>query len=480
LVFPGDTMLERKREAFLVAGVRSAGPAQSDHDGKTAPSPGFSSRRGPLVFCRTDQRVDLGGLEQVAAAEDRFDLILSVGEADQNEIERALTDAMPRASNPLAPLISHVPGLGWRVDFTISDASPASIASAILLAQPMMRRVAQLPAIPLGPDRNRVLALALAHTRQSPIEAAWAPDKDTMIGYPLLLGIAEPRRLLEELADEGLLHRMFFDRLFVCGHCGSSRLMVREVCVQCHSSELHEESLIHHYHCGYQAAESRFRRPDGGYQCPKCSRHLRHYGQDYDKPNKILQCGHCDDHMSEPEANLVCTDCRHDQLSDSAKRVTWYHYELTSDGISAVESGTLARHGGNTARDTGRGRSLRDFRVLGEQLLSLAAQHGRPITALRLSFDIERLRETYGHGHAAEIVRLAQEIAGQCLYDSDVLAVLPDGIAACLPETDYAGAKEFAKQMASAIGAALKSGINPKLEIFDSPESIAQFVQDLR
>jgi hypothetical protein len=473
-------MIQSRRETIPSPDLRPAEASPPlDRQPQTPPPQGFVSRRGPLVFCRTGKRSDLAGIEQVANGEDHFDVILGVGEADPGLIERALSDALPRASNPLAPLITNAPGLGRRIDFTIGDSSPASVASAILLAQPMMHRVAELPAIPLGPDRNRLLALALAYTRQTTIEAAWAPDKSAMIGYPLLLGMADGRTVLEELADEGLLKRSFFDRLFECEHCGSSRLMAREVCVKCHSSHIVEESLIHHYHCGFQGAESLFRRPDGGSECPKCSRLLRHYGQDYDKPNKVTQCCDCHDHMSEPDAFFVCADCHKDQSSNGAQRVTWFNYELTSDGIAAVKTGTLSRHERRQANAPGRARTLRDFRILTQQILALSAQHSRPVVALHLSFDLEQLRHSHGPEQAADVCRLAQEIAGECLYDSDVLALLPSGIAACLPETDYAGAKEFAKQMAGAIGAAIKSPINPKLEIFDNIETIAQFVQDL-
>jgi TackOD1 domain-containing protein len=429
-----------------------------------------------FVLGRADDAAAFGAISLVTNPEEPFDVILGVPASDLRRVEAQLSELLPYASNPAAPLIVHNLPVGPRADVVLASTSASELAAAIVQAQRIASRLSSLPKIPRGPERNRLLALTLAYTRDAALEATWAPGSRTMIGYPLLLGMTEPRSMLEELADSGLLTRRFFDRVYVCGHCSSSRLLAREVCVKCHSSHIEEEALLHHYPCGFQAAEAHFRINGGGYQCPKCSKQLRHFGVDYDKPGMLSKCCHCHEHNAEPDTYFACADCGHFQPSHGAKRQTWHHYAITPDGIAAVKAGTIHRAEGD---NSSHGQSLRDFRVLSRQALALATQHGRPIVAFRMRIDTAALAATVGVNQVAEICLFAREIAGQSLCDSDIVVPLRDGLICCLPETDDAEARKIVKHISGALAAGIKHALAPSFDIQVGPVAVAAMLKGL-
>jgi hypothetical protein len=255
----------------------------------------------------------LGGVDYDPDPRADYDLILLPSNADPSAIGRLLG----QANSPAPVIISRYETLGARADLVLSDWSAQSLSTAILSVMPVVTRVSELPRKPLGPDRNGLSALALAYTRDCSLAPLLRPDDPAVVAYPLLSGVSNAQDILEELADAGLLRRRFFERLHICQHCDSSRLHAREVCLKCHSSQLTEQSLIHHYECGYQAVQTSF-EAGNAYICPKCRRELRHYGVDYDKPGKVMCCNACGDTMTEPEVEFLCLDCHR----SSQKRTT--------------------------------------------------------------------------------------------------------------------------------------------------------------
>jgi hypothetical protein len=280
--------------------------------------------------------------------------------------------------------------------------------------------------------------------------------------------------MLEELADAGLLRRRFFDRTFVCEQCRSARLMVREVCSKCRSSHIANYSLLHHYSCGFQAPQPMFETGQA-YQCPKCKKQLRHYGLDYDKPGSTFECLECRTQMPDPEVYFVCTDCNHQQTSEGAPRVDWHHYEITAEGIAAVQTATLPRADDPTSKR----RPLRDFRILYRQAARLAIRHARALTALRMSITVESMEDIGAH-RAAEVCNLAVEVAGQCLRESDFIVTLSDGFIACLPEADSESARRVVRRIEEVIAKAIKLHVGLEFQIFTHPEEISRLVEEAR
>jgi hypothetical protein len=309
------------------------------------PGTAFAAKRNERVRCLVVSRVqqllpDLAGVDYELDPQAEYDLILLPDDGGASEIGRLLG----QTTSPAPVIISRSQALGVRADLVLSDWSAPSLAAAILSLRPLVTRISELPRLPLGAYRNGLAALALACTRGCSLTPVLAPDEQALVAYPILFGFCNPRRTLEELAEMGMLRRRFFERLHICQHCDSSRLHAREVCVKCHSSHLAEQSLVHHYACGYQAVQSAFECGDC-YVCPKCRKQLRHYGVDYDKPGRVMCCSSCGDTMTEPQVEFLCIDCRRSTSGDHAGFRDWYEYDLLSDGIAAVKSGKLPTSG---------------------------------------------------------------------------------------------------------------------------------------
>lgn len=361
----------------------------------------------------------------------------------------AFAALLARCSNPAAPLVALAEGHGARADTVLRNPTADALASAIASLAPLIADLARLPRIPPGSERAGLVALALAHTRNRAIAPAWRPDSAGCVGYPLLLGFAEPRAILEQMADAGLLQRRFFERLHACEHCTSSRLHVREVCTSCRSSHLLEQPLVHHYRCGTQAVEGAFEQRNG-YRCPKCKKELRHFGVDYDKPGTALVCRACGGTMSEPETAFVCTDCGRDTPADRAERRDWFEYEITADGVDALRTGRLPRSD-LVLPGQGAYLSLRDFALLARQQLQVAQRRRRPLSGLRIDIDFAELGARLGGPGAREVRALIRDLVAEEIRDGDLFAALPGAVVACLPETEGAEAQVALKRISQRV-----------------------------
>jgi len=426
------------------------------------------------IFCllEDEQRRSLRStarIEFVLDAESDFDFFIALTPSARDIFEAVL----PRCGNPAAPLIAVTDAFGSRADAVVQQPTASAIAAAISSLTPLASRVRALPPILPGADRSGLLALSLAYTRNTAIEAGWQPCSSELVGYPLLFGVENARTVLEDLANGGLLRRRFHERLHVCSQCASSQLHVRESCINCHSSHLVEHALIHHYSCGFQAAQPAFEHRDG-YVCPKCHKLLRHYGVDYDKPGFVTECQACGGTMAEPEVGFICLRCATYTAGDHADKRDWYHYELLADGLAALRAGALP----HAEARLGTGYSLRDFRLLVAHALTVAERHQRPLTAWTMTIDTNALAQSVGQRGVVEICRFLFDLVRQDLGDSDIVAGLPTGVVACMSETGRTEAEAKIQWIRAQIGQSLKSKAELTFELFDR-EEIGSLLQSL-
>lgn len=407
--------------------------------------------------CRSLPALD--GVDYQLDPRAEFDLILIPENPERSAVGRLLG----QASSPAPLIISQSRTLGARADLVLSDWSAASLAAAIHSLVPVITRVSELPRLASGPDRDGLSALALAYTRDCSIAPTLRPDEVTVVAYPLLLGINNPRVMLEELAEAGMLRRRFFERLHVCHYCDSSRLHAREVCMKCHASHLTEHSLIHHYACGWQAVQPLF-EVGSAYVCPKCRNELRHYGVDYDRPGSVMTCECCGETMSEPEVGFLCLDCHRTTSGDHAGFRDWHQYDLLPDGIAALKSGRLPVDG--YVDDRQRGSTFHDFRLLARHCLSVAQRTGRPLSGARLTIDVADLADKIGERAITAVCQLIREVAVQSIRAHDISATLVDTVLICMPETDEAAAKIAIDRVQRAIFSAVHPKLQIKAEIF--------------
>jgi len=387
------------------------------------------------------------------------DLILVPGDPEAS----AIGELLGQGSSPAPVIISQSSALGARADLVLSDWSASSLSAAIHSVAPVVTRVAELPRLPFGPDRDGLSVLALAYTRECALSPILRPDEPAIVVYPQLFGIRNPRAVLEGLAEAGRLRRQFFERLHLCQYCDSSRLHAREVCMRCHSSHLSERSLIHHYRCGWQAVQSSF-EVSHGYVCPKCRKELRHYGVDYDKPGRVMCCESCGETMSEPDVGFLCLDCLRFTSGDRAGFKDWFCYDLLPDGVAALKIGRLPTT--HSIDDGRRGRTLRDFRLLVSHSLFVAQRTGRPLSAARLKIDIADLAEKIGQREVDAVCELIRDIAVHNIREYDIAATLADTVLVCMPETDEAAAKVVIDRIQRAIFATAHPRLKIKAEIF--------------
>lgn len=129
-------------------------------------------------------------------------------------------------------------------------------------------------------------------------------------------------------------HSRFIDRIHECPHCGSSHLFFFETCPKCNSSDLRQQSVIHHFRCANVSPESTYQW-DGELRCPKCHVLLRHIGVDYDKPSAIYTCNQCEESFMYPDMRVLCSSCKRSLETDELLSRDVYEYELTPDGIHA-------------------------------------------------------------------------------------------------------------------------------------------------
>ena len=185
-------------------------------------------------------------------------------------------------------------------------------------------------------------------------------------------------------------------------------------------------------------------------------------------------CNACGDTMTEPEVEFLCLDCHRSTSGHHARFRDWYEYDLLPDGIVAVKSGRLPT--ADSVDDAGRGRTLRDFRLLVTHCVSVAKRTGRPLCAARLTVDTTDLANKIGQRGAVSVCEMLRDVAVQSLREQDIAATLGDIVLVCMPETDEAAGKVAADHIQRAIFAAVRPKLKMTVEIFSVPQ-IDQFLK---
>lgn len=347
-----------------------------------------------------------------------------------------------------APMLDFSGECPRRADVSGERLSSESLAQALYETAPILRALTHWPDARDRVDAHALGALAFAQSRDRRIEPAWAPDRRQGMRYPALFGVAGSRRLLDALADEGLLERRHAARLHRCGTCGSSRLNAAEHCPECDSSFLHDERLIHHYACGHQGPQSEF-GARGAMRCPKCGKRPRHFGVDYDSPGVVVMCGACGRTADPPVVKFTCADCANQTPADGAEAVDWFSFGLTEDGVAALRSGKRPRvRVADAFEPIAQSRSLKEFGRMLLHDLDVAGRYDRPITIVRGKLEsAEALVRQYGREQVADAFRLLAELTGEALRESDLMAVSENAVLIAMPETTPENARHVLERL---------------------------------
>jgi hypothetical protein len=123
-------------------------------------------------------------------------------------------------------------------------------------------------------------------------------------------------RILDRLADVGVLERTMVDRIHVCPHCGGLPVY-RSVCQVCHSPQILADELIHHFACAHVASVEQFRQ-ENQLRCPKCQMGPLIVGSDFEYLPGLHTCLSCSRTGSQLQLRARCTLCQHDFSFDES------------------------------------------------------------------------------------------------------------------------------------------------------------------
>ncbi len=351
---------------------------------------------------------------------------------------------------------------GADASFSAADRSTWGAVASVITRFAERRRSLARGALQAADLDTRLLAYVFLSGR--PFQPAPDFASRECVHYPGFFPDGEARLAAERLAGRGLLDRRFFERFHACGSCGSSRLNAREECPACHSAQLREVPLIHHFRCAHQAPEADFARGPH-LVCPKCRQHLRHYGSDYDKPGTAVACGGCAVVSPEPAVGFSCLDCGARTGGDAAPKRDVFGYALTDKGAAALRRGA-ARLAADAAPLA--------VAHLPEAIRDELARTGVAAALVELRYGarghiVARRGET---GFAAMrrlfLDNLVSAIEGDCVVASD-------------PETDHVLIRsasrdtlaELTPALLEACQEVLAEGLEPELRLMELPRPVA-------
>ncbi len=261
----------------------------------------------------------------------------------------------------------------------------------------------------------------------------------------------DPVPHLMALAEAGYLTPEFRELAHTCPDCGSINVLLRDGCPECGGVDVADETLIHHFACGFQGEEQRFATHAGAYVCPKCRKELRHFGLDYDKPGLVHLCKGCGHRATELEARGRCLACEAGFSGEDSPRLAIHDFVLTPEGTDALFSGTVSV---DPIADL-IGRSLPlvplDFAaMMAKKMAAIEARHG--LSTLVVTIDLSRIVSLpRGTGmQAAFFVRIGTELS-ILLRATDVAACHLGRIVLVLPGADTDRADQVRARLCGAL-----------------------------
>ncbi|MFY0631905.1 MAG: hypothetical protein JXR05_16195 [Flavobacteriaceae bacterium] len=225
---------------------------------------------------------------------------------------------------------------------------------------------------------------------------------------------------LQKAADKNYLSFQLQDYIHLCKSCSGNYLNFRECCPKCNSIDIDAHDMIHHFVCAHVAPEKDFKKEEG-LECPKCDKHLRHIGIDYDKPSTIYSCNSCSHEFQNPGMLSLCLDCNTENQLEELIQKSIGNYNITQKGEHLLfEKNSINQQ--NSGYKEGLGNmSLSLFKILlNQEIKRIKATQGNSFF-VSISFQnnqLQLLNKTAKKGLMTEI----GEIIKSYLKESDVLS----------------------------------------------------------
>lgn len=248
----------------------------------------------------------------------------------------------------LLPIIDETGHLGSKADINLPSI-PRGVVNRLI--ETTLQEFAEARAsVHIEVRQTKILAeklIAGIYARKRKLFPQYNGAQQLGVSYNTSLDDEEILNAVGELLELGLIKRKFFDRMHTCRGCRSVRLNAREECFECHSANLVETTMIHHFKCAYQGPQEDFQQ-GSDLVCPKCARELRHFGVDYDKPGTIINCQSCSNSSSEAVVGFQCLDCGEHTDGEMIATRDVYEYSMTEKGVAFVEEGHIVIGGAQT------------------------------------------------------------------------------------------------------------------------------------
>jgi len=165
------------------------------------------------------------------------------------------------------------------------------------------------------------------------------PKFDSYRGYiyPELesLGLDPSEKILEELAEQGILIKKRIGEQIICPFCGSSVRMSQPSCPFCGSLDLERGDAIEHIKCGHIDFVDKFVQRDGSLKCPRCGEPLKLPEEEYRLIEDMFRCKSCGSFF-QIEMVYICIKYKHRFLGKEAKRKGLYSYKLNPEAINEL------------------------------------------------------------------------------------------------------------------------------------------------
>lgn len=270
------------------------------------------------------------------------------------------------------------------------------------------------------------------------------PVREAKLGfiYPMLstnLEFEEEQKalkILQAAEQEDLLSGEFFESLYLCNTCSNAYMHFRESCPFCSSTNLKTEDLIHHFSCAYVGPASDYERDEDseGMTCPKCSRHLKHIGVDYDKPSVMYNCQNCDHSFQDPLVKAKCYNCGSDTRVEHLFKAALKSYRMTELGEDVAMGNLSVRLKGfdklSEVMD------MEYFRKILQQEIERMQGEQFHSTLARISFtNLAELYKDLGESRQEELVSEIYQVISESIPVSD-LVVFKDMVTALMLFTD--------------------------------------------
>ena len=236
------------------------------------------------------------------------------------------------------PVIDLTGSLGTMADLDASRLEAHETDQIERLVRRFQERRARLHRDVLLTDELEDRVLGRVFVSGKPLTATLDGGVRASFSYNLTLAPDVAGAQAERLFDRGLVDRSFVERFHVCERCNSDRIHVRNICSECHSSNLAEEQYLRHYRCGFQGPISQFRRGTH-LVCPKCQQGLTDFGVDYDRVETMIICQNCGHSDSKKTLGMICLDCNANYGWNVCKSRDAFSFALTDQGIGFAEYG---------------------------------------------------------------------------------------------------------------------------------------------